>query len=273
MSETILAKIFAAKKLRVEKAKRTTDVERLDDLAREKRETARNHRLHLAMKTHGRLNIIAEFKRASPSKGTINDSVDAAPVARSYENGGAAAISVLTEEDFFKGSLDDLRAVRKAVDLPILRKDFIFDPFQIYEAAEAGADAILLIAAMLDDNALAELQHLAEMILGIDALVEVHTLEEMERVKKIGAKLIGVNNRDLRSFDVSLDVSRELIRHAPADAVMITESGLKTRDDLVELRGLGYSGFLIGETLMRSGDPEKEIGILTADKHGWTQIE
>ena len=273
MSETILDKIFGAKKLRVESAKQIIDIERLADLAREKRETARNHRLRIAMETNGRLKLIAEFKRASPSKGTINDAVDPAAVAQSYESGGAAAISVLTEEDFFKGSLNDLRAVRKAVDLPILRKDFIFDPFQIYEAAEAGADAILLIAAMLDDNALAELQHLAEMILGIDALVEVHTLEEMERVKKIGAKLIGVNNRDLRSFDVSLDVSRDLIRHAPADAVMITESGLKTRDDLVELRGLGYSGFLIGETLMRSGDPEEEVRILTTDEHRWTRIK
>lgn len=263
MSETILDKIFAAKKLRVEAAKRSVSLEQVKELSVERRASAENHRLRSALEVRGRLNIIAEFKRASPSKGVINDDLDPATVGLAYKNGGASAISVLTEEDFFKGSLDDLRAIRTAIDLPILRKDFIFEPFQVYEAAEAGADAILLIAAMLDDEALVELHNLAEVTLGLDALVEVHTLHELERVKNIGVKMIGVNNRNLKTFNMSLEVSRELIKHAPKDAVMITESGLKTRSDLIELQELGYSGFLIGETLMRSGDVEAELRILS----------
>ena len=168
-------------------------------------------------------------------------------------------MSVLTEEDHFKGSLDDLRAVRAAVDLPILRKDFFFDEFQIYEAAAAGADAILLIAAILGDDKIERMRTVAEDELGIDALIEVHTLDELERVKSIGAKLIGVNNRDLRSFHVTLDVSRDLIKRSPDDAIMIAESGLQTPEELQELHALGYSGFLIGETLMRTGDPVAEL--------------
>ncbi len=265
MSETILDKIFAAKKIRVEAAKRSIGLERMMELAAVKRASSENHRFSSELQVPDRLNIIAEFKRASPSKGTINDSVDAIDIARAYKKGGAAAISVLTEEDFFDGSLADLRSVRNVVDLPILRKDFIFDPFQIYEAAEAGADAILLIASILGDEALVELHHLAEVTLGLDALVEVHTLEELKRVIDIGVRLMGVNNRDLRTFNVSLDVSRELIKHSPKDAVMITESGLRTRDDLIDLRELGYSGFLIGETLMRSGDPEAELRKLATE--------
>ena len=135
----------------------------------------------------------------------------------------------------------------------------MFDEFQIFEAAEAGGDVILLIAAMLDDDVLQKLHTLAEKDLGLDALVEVHTLEELERVKKIGARIIGVNNRDLQSFKVSLDVSRELIKHAPPDALMITESGISTSDEISELRELGFAGFLIGETLMRSGNPAEML--------------
>ena len=152
------------------------------------------------------------------------------------------------------GSLDDLRKVRTAVSLPILRKDFVFDEFQVYESAAAGADAILLIAGFLDADRLAELRSLAEDELGMDALVEVHTADEMKIAADVGANLIGVNNRDLRTFEVSLDVSRELAKFAPSDATLVAESGLRTRDDLMELRSLGYSAFLIGETLMRSGD-------------------
>ena len=164
-------------------------------------------------------------------------------------------MSVLTEEDHFSGSLEDLRKARSSVSLPILRKDFIFDEFQIYEAAEAGADAILLIVASLAPNELASLHSVAEGELKMDALVEVHSAEEMEVAKSIGARLIGVNNRDLKTFTVSLDISRRLIKHAPTDAILVTESGLQTRDELLELNALGYSGFLMGETLMRSGDP------------------
>ncbi len=253
-----LTEIIELKKKRLEIAKANRDFEELKSSATAKRETAENHRLRKNLERN-QINIIAEIKRASPSKGVINDKIDVAETALNYENGGACAISVLTEEDQFKGSLDDLGAARNAVGLPILRKDFIFDEFQIYEAADAGADVILLIAAMLDDETLEKLHHLAENVLGLDALVEVHTLEELERVKKTNARIIGVNNRDLHTFKVSLDVSRELIIKAPKDALMITESGLRTREDLVELKNLGYKGFLIGETLMRSENPTDEL--------------
>jgi indole-3-glycerol phosphate synthase len=195
--------------------------------------------------------IIAEIKRASPSKGVINDRIDVAEVARDYAAGGAAAISVLTEEDFFKGSLDDLRFVKAAVDLPVLRKDFTIEEYQIYEAAAAGADAILLIVTALDEDELLRLRTLAEDELGMDAIVEVHSAEELEIADRIGAKMIGVNNRNLNTFDVSLDVSRELIKHRPEGVLMIAESGLTTRAEIDELRSLGFDGFLIGEALMR----------------------
>ena len=249
-----LTEIIELKKKRLEFAKAKRDFEELKSAAIARRETSENHRLRGALQKV-QINIIAEIKRASPSKGVINDKIDVAEVARSYENGGACAISVLTEEDKFKGSLDDLRTVRNSVNLPILRKDFIFEEFQIYEAAEAGADVILLIAAMLEDKDLERLLHLAEQELGLDALVEVHTLEELERVKKTKAKIIGINNRDLHTFKVSLDVSRELVKNAPDDALLVTESGISTAEEILELKSLGFSGFLIGETFMRSGNP------------------
>jgi len=261
---TFLDEIFYLKKKRLETVKASLNFEELKNSVITKRETAKKHCLRENLERN-QINIIAEIKRASPSKGIINDKIEVAETARKYEKGGASAISVLTEEDKFKGSLEDLRAARNAVDLPILRKDFIFDEFQIYEAAEAGADVVLLIAAMLDDEVLQKLYALAEQDLGLDALVEVHTLEELERVKKLNAKIIGVNNRDLHSFKVSLDVSRELIKHAPADALMITESGISTKDEILELRKLGFSGFLIGETLMRSRNVEEELKKLAAD--------
>lgn len=259
MTGTILDKIFTGKRIRVESAKRAAHPVALREAAYEARSSRKSHRLLEALSDPSRINIIAEFKKASPSKGVINAGVDPAHVARQYQSGGAVAISVLTEEDHFKGSLDDLRAVRAAVDLPILRKDFIFDEFQIYEAAASGADAILLIAAMLQNGEIERLRMIAEDELGIDALVEVHTFDELDRVAGTGANLIGVNNRDLKTFNVSLEVSCELIRHAPESAMMVTESGLQTREDIIELHGLGYSGFLIGETLMRVGDPAAEL--------------
>ncbi|HEX8738445.1 MAG TPA: indole-3-glycerol phosphate synthase TrpC [Pyrinomonadaceae bacterium] len=252
----VLSEILSLKRRRVEEAKSQFKIQN----SKFKIDAARpSHRLREALQNQNNLNIIAEIKRASPSKGVINDKIDVAEVAGNYERGGACAISVLTEEDRFQGSLEDLKTARAAVSLPVLRKDFIFDEFQIYEAASAGADVILLIAAMLDDETLVRLRRSAEDDLKMDALVEVHTLEELERAKKIGAGIIGVNNRDLHSFKVSLDVSRELIKHAPAGAFMIAESGLQTRTDLLELKDLGFHGFLIGESLMRSGKPENVL--------------
>jgi indole-3-glycerol phosphate synthase len=258
---TFLDEIFELKKLRVAETKLTSPAEFSYEILRPPHLLSR--RLSDETKTH----IIAEIKRASPSKGIINDKIDVAEVAKTYELGGATAISVLTEEDKFRGHLDDLKVARNAVDIPILRKDFVFDEFQIREAKAAGADVILLIVAMLDDAKLLELYNLANLELGLDVLVEVHTREELERAKALNAKIIGVNNRDLHSFKVSLDVSRELIKSAPKDAFMIAESGITTAVEIAELRSLGYRGFLIGETLMRSGNISESLRSLSTDGH------
>jgi len=221
---------------------------------REAKARARPHAFRAALGKDG-INIIAEFKRRSPSKGMIREGANPIDVARAYQDGGAVAMSVLTEEDYFDGSLDDLRQVKAIVDLPVLRKDFIVDEYQVYESAAAGADAILLIVAALDDDLLSRLRRLAEDELQMDALVEVHTSEEMKRAAACGAKLIGVNNRDLRTFEVSLDTSLRLAQEAPADALLVSESGLNNASDLQRLYEAGYRGFLIGETLMRADDP------------------
>jgi indole-3-glycerol phosphate synthase len=168
---------------------------------------------------------------------------------------------VLTEERFFKGSIADLKAVRNAVMLPILRKDFTIDEFQIYEAASAGADAVLLIVAALTSDSLRDFQMLASD-LGMSALVEVHSLAELEIASSIGANLIGVNNRNLRTFEVSLDVSRELIRYRPSGALMIAESGISSREQIVDLKSLGFDGFLVGESLMRADGTRKSLEAL-----------
>ena len=266
-----LREIIELKKARLKFSKSKTSLEEIKEKASNVRQNSELRRLQTALSKTGKTNIIAEIKRASPSKGVINDKIDVAETARNYQKGGACAISVLTEEDKFAGSIEDLKVAREAVEIPILRKDFIFDEYQIYEAAEAGADVILLIAAMLGDEDLQNLHHSAEN-LGLDVLVEVHTLEELERVKKIGAKIIGINNRDLHSFKVSLDVSRELIKHAPKDALIITESGITSKDEILGLRELGFAGFLIGETLMRSEKVEEELRKLTTENTERTEI-
>ncbi len=260
-----LQEILELKQKRVELAKSNNNLESLKNHTFSVRARAMPHVLRQKLQADDEIHIIAEIKRASPSKGIINDKIDVAEVARNYELGGATAISVLTEEDKFGGSLSDLKLARKTVKIPILRKDFIFDEFQIFESAAAGADVILLIVAMLEDKKLLQFRRIIEDKLKLDALVEVHTLEELERAKAIGATTIGVNNRDLNSFQVSLDVSRELIKHAPKDALMIAESGLQTREDLLELQELGFRGFLIGETLMRSENAEEELKKLIID--------
>lgn len=250
---TFLDEILILKRARVDAARAARDPDELRSAAAAVRGASERNRLSAAIARDG-INVIAEIKRASPSKGVINAGIDVATTARSYESGGASAISVLTEEDRFLGSLDDLSEAKDAVGIPILRKDFVFDEFQIFEAADAGADAILLIVAMLDDAKLKALYDLADHELGLDALVEVHTLEELERAANLAPRLIGVNNRDLKSFKVSLDVSRELVKHRPPGSLMIAESGLSARNEIEELRALGFNGFLIGESLMRSAD-------------------
>src|SRR6478672_5104670 len=221
------------------------------------RANATPHLLLRALESNsGGVNIIAEFKRRSPSAGTIRSDLSASDVATRYERGGACAISVLTDEQYFGGSIIDLGAIRESTALPLLRKDFIVDEIQIYEAAVVGADAVLLITAALDDGALTKLHATAEDELGLDAVVEVHTSEELRRAVGAGARIIGVNNRDLRTFQTSLETSERLIAEAPRDRIMISESGLKGADDLRHLQTLGFRGFLIGEALMRAPDPE-----------------
>ena len=237
-------------------------------MAHRARRTASPHALVNALRDEGRNNIIAEFKRRSPSKGEIRGGANPASTAKAYELAGAAAVSVLTEEDYFDGSLDDLRAARQAVSLPVLRKDFIFEEYQVYESAAAGADALLLIVAALNDETLGRLRRITEDELGMDALVEVHTREEMVRAVASEAHLIGVNNRDLGTFAVSLETSVELAAFAHDSAVLISESGIESAEDIHRLRSLGYRGFLIGEALMRADDPCHALEQLTQRRQG-----
>ena len=258
MNETILDKIVAVKRKRIDALREHVDFAALARSAFDRRLNAAPNRLSAALKKRKNVSIIAEFKRASPSMGVINNVVDVADLANTYDRGGAAAISVLTEEDHFRGSLDDLRTVRSTVDIPILQKDFFIDEFQIFESAAAGADAVLLIVAALPVEILQRLQKTAND-LGLDTIMEVHNADELEIANEIDAKIIGVNNRNLKTFKVSLDVSREIAGLAQRDVMLISESGISNSEQIAELRNLGYSGFLIGESLMRSGDPGRMI--------------
>jgi indole-3-glycerol phosphate synthase len=211
----------------------------------------------------GRFNVIAECKRRSPSKGVLAASYDPVTIARSYESGGAAAISVLTEPTFFDGALEHLAAVRRAVTLPLLRKDFVVDEYQLFEARANGADAILLIVAALEQAALVGLQQRA-WDLGLAALVEVHDEEELTRAVDAGARIIGVNNRNLRTLTVDKEASYRLATLMPKDVIAVSESGLQTREDLNRLSAAGYRAFLIGERFMTDADPAAAIRTLVA---------
>jgi indole-3-glycerol phosphate synthase len=202
----------------------------------------------------GSINVIAECKRRSPSRGVLRTAYHPVEIARGYERAAAAAISVLTEPGFFDGSLDHLVAVREAVGVPLLRKDFIVDEYQLLEARAAGADAILLIVAALDDRALVALSASAKA-LQLAALVEVHDRAECSRALAAGATIIGVNNRNLRTLTVDLDGSRQIAEMLPANVIAISESGLKTPADLQSMKALGYQAFLIGERFMVQPDP------------------
>jgi len=263
-----LAEIIEKKNARLAISKTQTPRETIKSRARAARESASRHALRNALIGDDRIKIIAEFKRRSPSKGIIRGDADPVRVAQQYELGGATAISVLTEEDFFDGSLDDVRAVRQKTTLPILRKDFIFDDYQVYESAAAGADALLLIVAALDDDSLRSLRELTENELAMDALVEVHTRDEMQRAIDSGANIIGVNNRNLVTFEVSLSTSIDLAAVASPATKLISESGIETREDINRLCDAGYNGFLIGETLMRAHNPEALLKDFTQMREG-----
>jgi indole-3-glycerol phosphate synthase len=213
------------------------------------------HSFLSALSRKDRVNIIAEVKRSSPSAGAIQQGANAVQTAQVYENAGAAAISVLTESEYFNGSLQDLTEVASRVQVPVLRKDFTVDSHQIYEAAIAGASAVLLILAALTSSELRDLRIIAEDELGLDALVEAHSPDEVEAALDSGATLIGINNRNLQTLEVSLDTSRTLSRYIVPGKVFISESGIKTPQDIDSLKACGYRAFLIGETLMRAADP------------------
>jgi indole-3-glycerol phosphate synthase len=209
------------------------------------------------------LSLVAEFKRASPSAGEIRPGASVEEMVGAYERGGAAAISVLTEEGSFGGSLDDLRAARAATDLPILRKDFIVDPYQLYEAAAAGADAVLLIVAALDAEELGHL-HAEAREIDLDCLIEVHAEEELETALEVDADALGINNRNLDDFTVDVATTFELMPDVPAGKTVVSESGISDSDQLEELSRVGVDAVLIGETLMRANDPEAAIRNLLA---------
>jgi indole-3-glycerol phosphate synthase len=198
--------------------------------------------------------IVAEVKRSSPSLGRIRDDFDPVAIGRAYAAAGAAAISVLTEERFFEGHLDYLGAIRPTVEIPLLRKDFLFEPYQVYEARAAGADAFLLIAAILRTEIIRELVALGREM-GMAALVEVHTAEQLERALAADATVIGINNRDLDTFVTSLETGLGLVGSVPPGRTVVIESGLKTRADLERFEAVGVRAFLIGETFMRAADP------------------
>jgi len=198
--------------------------------------------------------IIAEIKKASPSKGVIREDFDPAAIAKSYSEGGAACLSVLTDKDFFQGSPEYLKAARQACDLPVIRKDFIIDEYQVYEARAMDADCILLIVAALGDAQMAELNGLAQH-LGMDVLIEAHDAEELSRALALSPSLVGINNRDLRTFDVSLNTTLDLLSEIPKDCMVVTESGILNSEDVSLMRKSNVNAFLVGEAFMRSEEP------------------
>ena len=253
----VLDRIVEAKAGRLNETKRRAPIEEVTAKARALAALAGKGSLAAALRRPDRVNVIAEIKQRSPSKGIICEDFHPVRIAESYASAGAAALSVLCEEDFFGGSLEHLEAVR-GVGLPLLRKDFIFDAYQLYESRVAGADAVLLIVAVLEDELLAGLMGLANE-LGLDALVEVHSADEMMRAARAGASIIGINNRDLTTFNVDLDTSIQLAPLAPDDAILVSESGINTGSDIRRLRSAGFSAFLVGEHLMRAQHPGEAL--------------
>lgn len=205
--------------------------------------------------------VIAEIKKASPSKGIIRKNFQPADIARAYAANGAACLSVLTDEKYFKGHAEYLKAARAACDIPVLRKDFMIDPYQIYEAREMGADAILLIAAALGDPMMSDLEQTA-IALGLDVLVEVHNEQELERALRLKTPLLGINNRNLRTFETSLETTISMLSMVPDEKIVISESGIHDRNDIQRLRENKVNGFLIGEAFMREQDPGLALSTL-----------
>ena len=253
----ILARIVARKR---QELSRPADIASWERDAAVCMETRRDFLAALASHSPA---IIAEIKKASPSKGVLSADFDPARIAAQYAAGGAAALSVLTDESFFQGGLADLRAARAATRLPALRKDFTIDPIHVLEAAANGADAILLIAAILTEREIRDFRESAARY-GMAALVEVHSRAELDAAIAAGATLIGVNNRNLSTFEVTLETSLALAPHMPSGAILVSESGIREARDIARLREAGYAAFLVGERLMRSPDPAAALRELAA---------
>ena len=258
----MLAKICADKRDHIAACKQRRPLAELEAEAREMPPRGFSTSLKSAV-ADGGYGLITEIKKASPSKGLIREDFDSAALARAYQAGGAVCLSVLTDGPYFQGRDDDLVQARAACDLPVLRKDFMLDPYQIVESRALGADGVLLIMAALDDAEAQELEA-AALALGLDVLVEVHDAGELERAFELRSPLIGVNNRDLKTFDVDLAVTESLVRDIPADRLVVSESGLATPADLARLSAAGVNCFLVGEALMREDDVEAATRALLA---------
>ncbi len=265
MTETVLSRILAHKRGEVANRRATCSDAAIADAANDM-PPPRGFRAALAAQiARGHAAVIAEIKKASPSKGVIRAAFDVEAIARSYQTAGATCLSVLTDERFFMGHDRNLGLARAAATLPILRKDFVVDRWQIFEARALGADCILLIAAALGEE-MADF-HATAKSLGMDALVEVHDRAELDRAVAIGADMIGVNNRDLRTFETTLETTLSLLPHVPADALLVTESGIHTRKQVADLRAHGVHAFLVGEAFMRAADPGRALaGLFAGDR-------
>jgi indole-3-glycerol phosphate synthase len=257
----VLDRIMAVKRAEVLAAKQRVPPAKIEDLARNAG-AVRDFVAALRKKIDsGKSAVIAEIKRASPSRGLLREHFDPAEIARSYEAGGAACLSVLTDREFFQGALEHLAAARVACALPVLRKDFIFDPYQVYEARAMGADCILLIAACLSLDEMKSLEPAAET-LGMAVLVEVHNPAELQAALQLRTPLVGINNRDLRTFETRLEATLNLLPKVPRDRIVITESGIASSNDVARMRAQGVNAFLIGEAFMRATNPGAALRLL-----------
>ncbi len=262
-NSTILDKINARKREEIAAAQSVVSIEQLAEQAQQLAPAKDFVGALIAKATQKQSAVIAEIKKASPSKGVIRQDFDPVAIAQSYQAHGATCLSILTDVDFFQGSLDYLRAVRAVVDLPIIRKDFIIDDYQIVEARAAGADAVLLIVASLDDAQLAHLYQTATDW-GMSVLVEVHDAEELARALKLPLKLVGINNRNLKTFDVTLQTTIDLLKQMPAGITVVTESGILSAEDVGLMHQHEVYAFLVGETFMRAPDPGVALSQLFA---------
>jgi indole-3-glycerol phosphate synthase len=254
MAADILEKIIVVKREEIAAAKRKKSLESVREDALSRVLTRDFEGALRAKIAQGQAAVIAEVKKASPSKGVLREDFIPADIAQSYAENGAACLSVLTDRQFFQGEPDYLKQARASCDLPVLRKDFMVDAYQVYEARSMGADCILLIAACLDDAQMAELEAIARS-LDMAVLVEVHDPGELQRALKLKTPLLGINNRNLRTFEVSLDTTLGMLKDIPAGKLVVTESGIGTREDVQKMRAAGVHAFLVGEAFMRANDP------------------